>query len=65
MLEILHDLRLSVRSLGRRPSYAVVSVILLAVGLAASTAVFNFVNMFYQPIPGVADGRRVVAAPPR
>ncbi len=43
----------SIRSLRRRPLYAVVAVTVLALGLAASTAVFTYINAFFQPFPGV------------
>jgi hypothetical protein len=57
MFQIAHDLRSSVRSLLRRPFYPIVAVIILALGLSASIAVFTYINGFYRPFPGVdADG---------
>ena len=47
MFELIHDLRASIRSLRRRPSYALVAVGFLALGLAAGIAVFTYVNGFY------------------
>ncbi len=60
MLEISHDLRSCFRSLRRRPAYAAVSVMILALGLAASTTLFTNVNAFLQRIPGTADAGRLV-----
>lgn len=57
MFEIANDLRSSARSLLRRPFYPIVAVIILALGLSASIAVFTYINGFYRPFPGVdADG---------
>ncbi len=57
MLEILHELHASIRSLVRRPLYPLAAVAILALGLTAGIAVFTYVNGFYQPFPGVeADG---------
>jgi predicted permease len=54
---MIHELRSSIRSLLRRPFYPVVAVIILALGLSASVAVFTYINGFYQPFPGVrSDG---------
>ncbi len=59
MLEIVHDLRFSVRSLRRRPFYPIVAVSILALGLTAGVAVFTYINAFYQPFPGV-EAKRLV-----
>ena len=59
MFEILHDLRCSIRTLCRRPFYPIVAVIILALGLSASVAVFTYINGFYQPFPGVGADRLV------
>ncbi len=52
----MHDLRAAVRGLLRRPYYPIVAVVILALGLSASIAVFTYVNGFYQPFPGVDAG---------
>jgi len=54
---MLHDLRLSIRGLCRRPSYPIVAVTILALGLSASIAVFTYINGFHQPFPGVEADR--------
>ncbi|HSR53071.1 MAG TPA: ADOP family duplicated permease [Acidobacteriota bacterium] len=56
-MEILHDLRSSVRSLSRKPFYPLAAVSILAIGLSAGIAVFTYANGFFQPFPGAdADG---------
>jgi putative ABC transport system permease protein len=59
MSELLHDLRSSFRTLSRRPFYPVIAVIIMALGLSASIAVFTYINSFYQPFPGVDSSRLV------
>jgi len=57
MSELFRDLRFSFRSLRRRPAAAVTAVAILALGLTASTAVFTYLNGFFEAFPGVdADG---------
>ncbi|HEX3683478.1 MAG TPA: ABC transporter permease [Bryobacteraceae bacterium] len=46
------DLRFSIRQLRKRPGFAVTAVLVLALGIAASTAIFAFVDAaLIQPIP--------------
>ncbi|HSG81471.1 MAG TPA: ABC transporter permease, partial [Gemmatimonadota bacterium] len=59
MQNIARDLRTSTRNLLRRPSYSIVAVVILALGLSASIAVFTYINGFYQPFPGVEATRLV------
>jgi len=54
-----HELRSSIRAVLRRPFYPTVAVIILGLGLAASIAVFTYINGFYRPFPG-ADADRLV-----
>jgi len=54
-----HELRSSVRGMLQRPFYPVTAVLILALGLAASIAVFTYINGFFQPFPGV-DADRLV-----
>lgn len=59
MSHILYDLQCSIRTLRRRPFYPFVAVVILALGLSASVAVFTYINAFYQPFPGV-DADRLI-----
>ncbi len=57
MFRIVRDLSFSLRALRRRPLFPIVAVVILALGLSATMAVFTYINGFYQPFPGVdADG---------
>ncbi len=57
----IRDFRLSLRVLGRRPGFAVVAVVSLALGIGANTAIFSIVNeLFLRPIP-VRNPSEVVA----
>ncbi|MGD8329816.1 MAG: ABC transporter permease [Acidobacteriota bacterium] len=57
MYDLIRDLRFSLRSLRRRPVAALTAVVILALGLTASTAVFTYLNGFFEAFPGVdADG---------
>ena len=52
MLKILPDLRFAVRSLAKRPTFTAAAVITLAVGIAANTTLFSFVNsVLVRPFP--------------
>ncbi len=51
MMILLHDLRLGLRALLRRPLFTVVSVLVLGLGIGANTAVFNVIyTVLLQPL---------------
>jgi putative ABC transport system permease protein len=60
MSDILRDIRLAARSLSRTPAFTALSVITVALGIGASTAVFSMVNgALLKKLPYAADHRLV------
>jgi putative ABC transport system permease protein len=53
----MHDLRLAVRYLVRKPSFSVIAVLTLALGIGANTAVFTVTNaVLLSPLPYTKPG---------
>jgi macrolide transport system ATP-binding/permease protein len=49
---VAQDVRFAVRQIGRNPGFAVTAVLMLALGMGASTAIFGFVDAaLIQPLP--------------
>jgi len=62
MANILRDLRYAWRVLRAAPGFAVVAVITLGLGIAASTVVFSWIDtVLLQPISGVRKAHELVA----
>jgi predicted permease len=58
---LVQDLRYGFRIWRHKPGTALLAVLTLAVGLAATTTVFSWIdNALLRPIPGVADPARLV-----
>ena len=52
MTGLIADLRYAVRMLGRRPTYAVMAVATLALGIGATTAIYSVVRpILFEPLP--------------
>src|SRR5215210_1239232 len=61
MEKLLQDLRYSLRSLLRQPSFALTAILTLALGIGATTAIFSVVNaVIIRPLP-FHEPDRVVA----
>jgi macrolide transport system ATP-binding/permease protein len=59
---MLQDLRFAVRQLRKNPGFAVTAILVLALGMAASVAIFAFVDAaLLQPLPYQNPSRLVVA----
>ncbi len=59
---ILQDLKYAVRSLARRPMFAGLIVLMLAVGIGANAAIFSWIDaLVYGALPGVTDEASLVA----
>jgi len=61
LMTLLHDIRLSVRSLLRSPGFTTVSVLCLALGIAATASIFTAVRgVLVRPLP-YRDAERLVS----
>ena len=61
---LVHDLRLGLRNLTRRPGFALTALVLLALGAGANAAVFSVVRgVLLRPLPFTAPDRLVAVWP--
>ena len=58
---LIRDARFGVRLLRRHPGFALVAVVTLALGIAATTAIFSVVyGLFFAPLPYYKADRLVM-----
>src|SRR5215208_4840423 len=64
--QAIRDLRHAARAIGRMPGMAAVVIGSLAVGIAANTIVFSWIQaVVFKPIPGVSVASRLHLVEPR
>jgi len=60
METLIHDLRYSLRSLGKRPAFTAMAMVTIALGIGASVAIFSVVHaVLLRPLPYRDPGRVV------
>ena len=62
MTNVLQDLRYAVRTLRNRPTFAVVAILTIAIGIGANTTIFSWLrSLVLNPFPAAAEPERIVA----
>ena len=62
MTDLLQDLRYAIRSFGKRPTFAAVAILTIAIGIGANTTIFSWLrSLVLNPFPGATAPERIVA----
>src|SRR5579862_8338800 len=58
---LLHDIKFAIRQLIRNPSFTFVAIVTLALGIAANSTIFSWINAtLLDPIPGIAHTSEMI-----
>ena len=58
--DVLRDLRYAARNLHRSPAFATFAILIIALGISGTTAVFSLVNQILLHPPGVSEPNRIL-----
>ena len=62
MTDFLQDLRYAIRTFGKRPTFAAVAILTIAIGIGANTTIFSWLrSLVLNPFPGATEPERIVA----
>lgn len=62
MTDFMQDLRYALRTFGKRPTFAGVAILTIAIGIGANTTIFSWLrSLVLNPFPGATEPERVVA----
>ena len=62
MIDVIKQLRTSLRTIRNAPTVAIVAILTIAVGIGANTTIFSWIrSLLLNPLPGAAQPERVVA----
>src|SRR5215471_12098354 len=62
MTNVFQDLRYALRTLRSRPTFALVAVLTIAIGIGANTTIFSWLRaLVLNPFPGASEPERIIA----
>src|SRR6185503_5380983 len=61
-MSILQDIRYGLRMIAKAPSFTLLAMLALAIGICGNTTIFSVINgLLFRPLTGVKDPGRLVA----
>jgi predicted permease len=58
--DLLRDLRCAARNLRQSPAFAALAILIMALGISGTTAVFSLVNQILLHLPGISEPKRIL-----